>query len=200
MISGVWLYLAWIGAIGLILIGLVGLFVGLSMLRKEDLADFGNDLGRQPLDAPQPKDVEPGSRPVAEFDTFLVGHREANEDGTDRQQIIASLSPGDELKLRHEPRRLDPNAVAVVAPQGVVGFFPAKLASDFLDALADPTSAKVTVNRIVQDDVNGTSVLGVWVHVELSGVPDVASWWQRDGQGVPLLEERKSEEIPTEAL
>ena len=197
MIGGAWLYIAWIGAVGLILIGLAGLFVGFSMLRRGkpiETPDPLEDLGER-----SPAVDEALSQPEAEFDTFLVGHREANEDGTDRQQIIASLSPGDVLRLRHEPRRLDPNAVAVVAPHGVVGFFPARLASDFLDALADPGNAKVTVGRIVEDAVNGTNVLGVWVHVELHGVPDVSSWWARDGQSAGTEEERQAEEIRTGA-
>ena len=193
MIGGAWLYIAWVGAVGLILIGSIGLFIGISLLRGERLRDARHPL--EHVDWPSPKADEARPQPATEFDTFLVGHREANEDGTDRQQIIASLSPGDELRLRHEPRRLDPNAVAVVAPQGVVGFFPAKLASDFLDALADPRNAKVTVGRIVEDDVNGTSVLGVWVHVELWGVPDVSSWWARDSQGARGEETENAERI-----
>ena len=196
MLGGAWFYVAWVGAVGLILIGLIGLFIGVSMLHRESpggAREPTRDLYRSP------KADEVPSQPAAEFDTFLVGHREANEDGTDRQEIIGSLSPGDELRLRHEPRRLDPNAVAVVAPGGVVGFFPAKLASDFLDALADPTNAKVTVGRIVEDDVNGKSVLGVWVHVELSEVPDVSSWGAPDGRGTRVEGELEADETRTDA-
>jgi hypothetical protein len=197
VIGGAWLYIAWVGAVSLILIGLIGLFIGISMLRTARRKDETNPL--EHVDELSPKADEARSQPAVEFDTFLVGHKETNEDGSDRQQIIASLSPGDQLRLRHEPRRLDPNAIAVVAQKGVVGFFPAKLARDFLDALADPKNAKVTVGRIVEDNVNGTTVLGVWVRVELWGVPDVSSWWARDGQGARAEEERKTEEIPTDA-
>src|SRR4029078_11663726 len=82
--------------------------------------------------------------------------------GSSRQEIIATLSPGDPLALRPEPRTLEPNGIAVVAQEGVICFLPSTFVEDFVRASASPQNATVVVDRIVEDK-RETDARGVWI-------------------------------------
>jgi HIRAN domain len=61
--------------------------------------------------------------------TRVVGVTFPNADGGDRQAIVRTLRPGDSVTLRREfSNDHDPNAVAVIADAGQIGYVPAKVA------------------------------------------------------------------------
>ena len=182
MTKDLWLYVG----VGLIASGVIGLFVGLFLLRRErfpsqSAASPAATLWRCPTTAQCKSDEEredqSSEAPDNAFDTFVMGQRETNPDGTDRQDIIAALAAGDPLTLRHEPTSFDPNAIAVVAAGGVIGYLPSKQAGELIGVLDETSRATATVNRIVEDEVNQSRVRGVWMHVELwrliSGAPPI---------------------------
>jgi hypothetical protein len=176
-----WLYVG----VGLIASGVIGLFVGLFLLRRERFLRNRRPPLRRRLDVPddgavqvdEEREDQSSEAPDNAFDTFVMGQRETNPDGTDRQDIIATLATGDPLTLRHEPTSFDPNAIAVVAAGGVIGYLPSKQAGELIGVLDETSRARATVNRIVEDEVNQSRVRGVWMHVELwrliSGAPTI---------------------------
>ena len=102
--------------IGLIVVGIIGLVWGLVLLRRQRrpspaTVDDGGWLVRE-LE-PDEKDSGP---PDEEFDTFVMGQRGSNPDGTRRQDIIATMAVGDPLTLRPEPNSPEgANTITVVA-------------------------------------------------------------------------------------
>ena len=181
MTKDLWLYVG----VGLIASGVIGLFVGLFLLRRERFLRNRRPPLRRRSDVPDDRAVQvdeeredqSSEAPDNAFDTFVMGQRETNPDGTDRQDIIAALAAGDPLTLRHEPTSFDPNAIAVVAAGGVIGYLPSKQAGELIGVLDETSRARATVNRIVEDEVNQSRVRGVWMHVELwrliSGAPPI---------------------------
>ena len=164
-----WLYIG----VGLIVAGVIGILVGLFLLRRE------RHLGAAKVQFARPSemDLEPASKaddqwddppaPAYTVDTFVIGQRETNPDGTHRQDIISALAVGDHLRLRHEPDGFDPNAIAVVAAEGVIGHLPSGETAKLIPILGETTRASATVSRLVEDDVNQSRVFGVWIHIEL---------------------------------
>ncbi|NNC71599.1 MAG: hypothetical protein HKN78_01845 [Sphingomonadaceae bacterium] len=67
----------------------------------------------------------------------VKGEAQANSDGTNRQEIIAGLEPGDILALEREPtNEHDPNAVKVVTRSGeCVGYVERSVAQDIAASL-----------------------------------------------------------------
>ena len=169
-----WLYVGF----GLIAVGVIGFFVGLFLLYRERFPRSGrlpSPRSRQVLDR-RARQVDeqvpdrPREAPDSAFDTFVMGQRDINPDGTHRQDIIAALAAGDPLTLRHEPSSFDPNAIAVVAAGGVIGYLPSRETGALIRSLDETSRVRVTVNRIVEDEVNQSLVRGVWMHIELWGL------------------------------
>ena len=99
-----------------------------------------------------------------------MGQRDVNPDGTPRQDIIATLSVGDRLTLGHQPTKFDPNAIAVVAAGGTIGYLPSKHSEVLIGLLEETSSVRAAVKRIVEDEVNQSLVRGVWMRIELRGL------------------------------
>jgi hypothetical protein len=163
--------------IGLIALGLAGLYVGLSHLRRERpvrAIQSSHPRGSGVTDAPARLDGRREDQPVEaadyEFHTFVMGQRDTNPDGTHRQDIIATLAPGDSLTLRHEATATDQGSLAVVAAGGVIGFLPSREVGELARNANNWTNARVTIDRIFDDEVNQSRVLGVWMHIELWGI------------------------------
>ena len=156
-----WLYIG----VGLIVAGVIGILVGLFPLRRE------RHLGAAEMDLEPTNEAddqwEDPPAPAYTVDTFVIGQRETNPDGTHRQDIISALAVGDHLRLRHEPDGFDPNAIAVVAAEGVIGHLPSGETAKLIPVLGETTRASATVSRLVEDDVNQSRVFGVWIHIEL---------------------------------
>ena len=161
--------------IGLIAGGVVGLFVGLFLLYRQRL---GGRLHIQPFPVPlnrahQGQDEQaglPSDPPDHAVETFVMGQRDVNPDGTPRQDIIATLSVGDRLTLGHQPTKFDPNAIAVSAAGGTIGYLPSKHSEVLIGLLEETSSVSAAVKRIVEDEVNQSLVRGVWMRIELRGL------------------------------
>ena len=74
------------------------------------------------------------------------------------------------MTLRHEPTATDQGSLAVVAAGGVIGFLPSREVGELARNANNWTNARVTVDRIFDDEVNQSRVLGVWMHIELWGI------------------------------
>ncbi len=71
-----------------------------------------------------------------------------------RQELIAQLRAGDELELaRDHANRFDPNAVAVLAPVGQVGFLNRRLAEKIAPVLDAGASYRACVENVTGDDI-----------------------------------------------
>lgn len=73
-----------------------------------------------------------GCIPWHSFTTYVAGIRHTNENGTDRQLIAESLTPGQTLLLLpEEGNRYDEHAIAVILENGLqLGYLPAKISAE----------------------------------------------------------------------
>ena len=74
--------------------------------------------------------------------TKVVGVTFQNDDGTERQQILKRVSPGDILELKPYKYKGEP-AILVVHPLGCIGNLKATLAADLCKEQYIPRTAKV---------------------------------------------------------
>ena len=74
--------------------------------------------------------------------TKVVGVTFKNDDGTDRQKILMSVSPGDTLELKPYKYKGEP-AIMVIHPSGCIGNLKATLAADLCKKQHFPHTAKV---------------------------------------------------------
>jgi hypothetical protein len=154
-------------------LGFFGIVVGVQQFRRTGQRSFGRPpevIADRDWQADQQLEEQLSDSPDYTFNTFLMGQRGTNSDGTHRQDIIAALAVGDSLTLLPEPTNIDQNAVAVVAAGGVIGYLPSKEAGELMQAISNETRARVTVDRLFDDDVNDVRVRAVWMHVELWGI------------------------------
>jgi single-stranded-DNA-specific exonuclease len=104
-----------------------------------------------------------------------------------RQDVVATLQPGDPLRLVRQPdNEFDPNAIAVLAPSGEqVGFLNRRLASVLAPALDAGGRWDVAVTEVTGGDDAGSRGVNV-----LLARPDVAGETESDAEA---REQRRAE-------
>ena len=153
-------------AYGLIAAGVIGLLVGLLLLRRKPVREpppiAREDIREEIRDYPEIEEPLPDHS----FNTFVVGQTQVNHDGTLRQDIIAGLTPGDPLTLLRRPHNPDDtNAIAVVAAGGMIGYLPGTEAAELAPAMDNGAAATAAVDRVIEGMSDGKPVLGVWIQV-----------------------------------
>jgi len=119
---------------------------------------------------PAPHEREPpsdGAPSTRVFVAAVVGESFRNNDGTSRQEIIRSCRIGDALRLIPEPTNpADPNAVAVHAPGGQIGYLRREVAARLNKQIRD----RATASAVIMDIRGGEDVpfLGVFVEVTMT--------------------------------
>ena len=134
------------GAAGIVVGGLVGLYVIVLLLRsvRQDKRS----------ESRPPHDVESREFNLANFRCYVRGTDRQNPDGQDRQKLVRKCSVGDRLELEREPSNLhDANAIKVMDRAGrQLGHIPADTTEWLADVIDKGEVYEVTVEEVTKTD------------------------------------------------
>ncbi len=87
--------------------------------------------------------------PIRKRVFWLAGNNYENAIGPSKQEVYASLMPGEQLSLTREPEnQYDANAVLVKSGENILGYLPAKYSADIAGYLDSGGRAIANVHRI----------------------------------------------------
>lgn len=96
----------------------------------------------------------------------VAGESQTNDDGTDRQRVIARCKEGDSVRLVREPRNAyDKNAVAVVTSKGQIGYLSREDAAAVAPALDRGAKAQAHI-RHIGGGTKDKPTRGVWLRID----------------------------------
>jgi hypothetical protein len=107
----------------------------------------------------------PSLAPTEEdLEMVVVREREANPDGTQRQEIIRDLHVGDLVALEPEaPPEDGRNEIRVIADGGTIGYVPSAKVPRVLDLISEGAQLHSEVSHIAEADGNR----GVWINLSV---------------------------------
>jgi hypothetical protein len=107
----------------------------------------------------------PSLAPTEEdLEMVVVREREANPDGTQRQEIIRDLHVGDPVALEPEaPPEDGRNEIRVIADGGTIGYVPSAKVSRVLDLISEGAQLHSEVSHIAEADGNR----GIWINLSV---------------------------------
>jgi hypothetical protein len=107
----------------------------------------------------------PSLAPTEEdLEMVVVREREANPDGTQRQEIIRELHVGDPVALEPEaPPEDGRNEIRVIADGGTIGYVPSAKVPRVLDLISEGAQLHSEVSHIAEADGNR----GVWINLSV---------------------------------
>lgn len=110
---------------------------------------------------------------INDFRLRLVGAQYDNSDGSSRQAALAILAAGDPVEFRHEPTNpFDPNAIAVIAHTGQIGYIGAERAVWIIGKIGRRLPISAVIGQITGGKRTGLP-LGAILHVNMDGeAPD----------------------------
>jgi hypothetical protein len=87
--------------------------------------------------------------PIRKRVFWLAGNKHENAVGPTKQEVYASLVPGQSLSLTREPdNQFDANAILVKSGESLLGYLPAKYSADIAGHLDSGGRALANVHRI----------------------------------------------------